>query len=192
MPSAGSLNPVTRCPCVFANRNIQPPLRQEAHDAIPSQPGAPHQAYELVRSERAWTRERGSRLMRQPGNSAAPNRRSARTADRSCSAVSRAVARARRVARAASAIVSAEVTLRPLVLTDFSASASRSSSAATGALDAMYRIPVVSAPEAGALVLRLATIGVDQFGGSSRKANIRPSFCWVTGFDRWTDHLGRN
>lgn len=65
------------------------------------------------------------------------NRRSARTAARSWSAVSCPAARARRIARAASAIVSADVTRRPRVRTDFSASASRSSSAATSALDSM-------------------------------------------------------
>lgn len=57
----------------------------------------------------------------------------------------------------------------------------------------MYVMPMVSAPETGALVLRFATIGVDQFGGgSSRKANIRPPFCWVTGLEWWPDHTGRD
>jgi hypothetical protein len=129
------------------------------------------------------------------------NRRSARTASRSSSAVSRAPMRARRIARAASAIVNAEVTWRPRVRTDFSAAASRSSSAATNALDSMYRIPLPSAAGAGAstgragregpLVLRFATIGVNQFdGGSSRQPNIWPAFCRVTGLKRRANHSG--
>jgi hypothetical protein len=65
------------------------------------------------------------------------NRRSARTAARSWSAVNRPAACARRIARAASAMVNAEVTLRPRVRTDFNAAASRSRSAATRALDSM-------------------------------------------------------
>ena len=89
------------------------------------------------------------------------NRRSARTAARSWSVVSRAAVRARRIARAASAIVRADVTFRPRARTDFSAAASRSSSAATRALDSMYRTPTVSASDVGALALRFATIGVD-------------------------------
>ena len=63
----------------------------------------------------------------------------------------------------------------------------------------MYRTPARSAvgagafprraPRGAALPLRFATIGVNQFGGgSSRKSDIRPSFCRVTGFERRTNH----
>jgi hypothetical protein len=42
------------------------------------------------------------------------------------------------------------------------------------------------------LALRFATIGVNQFGGgSSRKADVRPPFCRVTGFQWWANHSGR-
>jgi hypothetical protein len=109
--------------------------------------------------------------------------------------------RARRIARAVSAIVNADVTWRPLVRTDFSAAASPSSSAATNALDSMYRTLVPSAAGAGAstrdagregaLVLRFATIGVNQLGGgSSRQPNIWPTFCRVTGLERRTNRSG--
>ena len=65
------------------------------------------------------------------------------------------------------------------------------SSAATSALDSMYRTPVVSAVECGALALRVATIGVNQLGGSSRrKPDVRPPFCRVTGFEWWANHAG--
>jgi len=93
------------------------------------------------------------------------------------------------MALAASAIVNAEVTLRPRRRTDFNASASCSSNAATTALDSMYRTPVVSAAEAGDLALRFATVGVDQLGGGpSWKADRRPPFCRVTSFERWANH----
>jgi hypothetical protein len=63
----------------------------------------------------------------------------------------------------------------------------------------MYRTPLRSAAGAGAstgragrdgaLVLRFATLGVNQFGGgSSRQPNIWPTFCRVTGFERRTNH----
>jgi len=121
------------------------------------------------------------------------NRRSARTAARSWSVVSRAVVRARRIARAASAIVNAEVAVRPRARTDFSAPVSRSNSAATRALDSTYLTPMVSVPEAGVLALRFATVGVKQLGGGSgRKANVRPPFCRVAGFQRRTDHARRD
>ena len=114
----------------------------------------------------------------------------ARTAACSSSAVSRAAARARRMARAVSAIVNADVTFRPRARTDFKASESCSSSAATSALDSMYRAPVVSAVECGALALRFATIGVNQLGGSSRrKPDVRPRHCQVD--ENHVDHPPR-
>lgn len=95
--------------------------------------------------------------------------------------------------RAVSAIVNADVTVRPRVRIDFSASASCSSSAATRALDSMYRTPASSAAEGAALAQRFATIGVDQVGGSSRgKPNVRPPFCRVTAFDWRANHSGGN
>ena len=43
----------------------------------------------------------------------------------------------------------------------------------------------------GALALRVATIGVNQLGGSSRrKPDVRPPFCRVTGFEWWANHAG--
>lgn len=67
--------------------------------------------------------------------------------------------------------------MRPPERTDFNAFGSRSSSAATSALDSMYRTPAVSVVETGALTLRFATIGVNELGGrSSRKPDIRPAF----------------
>jgi len=55
----------------------------------------------------------------------------------------------------------------------------------------MYRTPAVSAIEAGALALRFGTIGVNQLGGgSSRKADVRPPFCRVTGFEWRANHSG--
>jgi hypothetical protein len=68
------------------------------------------------------------------------------------------------------------VTRRPLIRTVLLASAFRSSSAATNALDSIYRTPVgvicerASADREDAeptLRLRLATISVDQFCGGS-------------------------
>ena len=90
-----------------------------------------------------------------------------------------------------SAIVNAEVTLRPRVRTDSNAFESRSRSAATSALDSMYRTPAVSTVECGTLALRFATFGVNQLGGSSRrKPDVRPPFCRVTGFEWWANNTG--
>ena len=106
------------------------------------------------------------------------------------------------MARAASASVSADVTLRPLVRTALRASAFRSRSAATNALDSMYRTLVErvcgavcsggEGPTRG-LRLRFATVSGDQFGsGSGRQANIRPVLRRVTRFERWPNHSGRH
>jgi hypothetical protein len=68
----------------------------------------------------------------------------------------------------------------------------------------MYRTLALSAVEAGAstsrarraartaaLVLRFATLGVNQLGGSSsRKSNFWPIFCRVSGFERRANHTG--
>ena len=97
------------------------------------------------------------------------------------------------MARAASASVSADAIRRPLLRTAVRASMSRSSSAATNALDSMYRIParaLASAVPAAAREglrpgrrLDFATIVVNQLGGgSSRKCNVRPVFGRVAGF----------
>ena len=95
------------------------------------------------------------------------------------------------MARAVSAMVSADVTLRPFVRTDLRAAASFSSNAATSALDSMYRTPAMSTAEAGALALRFATVGVNQrCGGSRRKADVRPPFGRVTSFEWWANHSG--
>jgi hypothetical protein len=103
--------------------------------------------------------------------------------------VRRAAARARRIARAVSAIVKAEVTLRPRVRSDLRAAVSCSRSAATRALDSMYRTPAVSAGVP--LPLRFATIGVNQRGSSAGwKPDIRPVFCGLTGFERRANHSG--
>ena len=71
------------------------------------------------------------------------------------------------------------------------ASASCSRRAATNALDSIYRTPGVSAVEAAVLALRFATIGVNQLGGSSsRKSDVGPAFCRVTGLERRANHSG--
>ena len=45
--------------------------------------------------------------------------------------------------------------------------------------------------ESGALALRVATIGINQLGASSRrKPDVRPPFCRVTGFEWWANHAG--
>jgi hypothetical protein len=55
----------------------------------------------------------------------------------------------------------------------------------------MYRTPAVSAVETGVLALRFVTIGVNQLGGGSRrKADVRPPFCRVTGFEWRANHSG--
>jgi hypothetical protein len=64
-------------------------------------------------------------------------------------------------------------------------------SAATNALDSMYRTPAVPAVECGTSALRFAAFGVNQLGGSSRrKPDVRPPFCRVTGFDWGANHPG--
>src|SRR5262249_20422169 len=99
----------------------------------------------------------------------------------------------RRIARAASAIVSADVTMRPRARTDFSASASRSRSAATRALDSIYRRPIASGAALDAPALRFATAGVDQLGGRpGRQADVRPPFCRAAALQGWTNRAGRD
>ena len=107
--------------------------------------------------------------------------RRARTAACSSSAVNRPVARARMIARPASARVRADVTCCVPTGGGFMAAVSCSNSAATSALDSMYRMLAAGsfgpASTRGCLraerrrgALRFATIAVDQFGGRARAA----------------------
>ncbi len=90
-------------------------------------------------------------------------------------------------------MVNADVTWRPLVRSDLSATASRSSSAATKALDSMYRTPALSTSRGDAPVLRFATIRVNQSCGRPwRKLNLRPALCRVTRLDRRPNYAGCN
>jgi len=98
--------------------------------------------------------------------------------------------------------VSAEVTLRPFARTALRASAFRSRSDATNALDSIYRMlvglvcGVVCAAGEGrapALRLRFATVSVDQRrSGSRSERNIRPVLGRIAGFEWRPDHAGRD
>ncbi len=126
--------------------------------------------------------------------------RSPRTAARSCAGARRLLTRARTIARAASASVNADVTCRPSACSAFKAAASLSRSAASRALDSMYRMPVtaVSAGWAGAVGgraaragrrLRFATVAIDQVGGCSpREPDVGPLFERVTGLEGRANH----
>src|SRR5690606_21761964 len=95
-----------------------------------------------------------------------------------------------------------DVTLRPLVRTAIRASSFRSRSAATSALDSMYRTlseRVGGAVRSGGegsprgLRLRFATVSVDQFsGGSGRQPDIGPVPRRVTRLERWPNHASRH
>jgi hypothetical protein len=120
--------------------------------------------------------------------------RRARTAACSCAGVNRPVARARMIARPASARVRAEVTSCVPAGNGFKAAVSCSSSAATSALDSMYRMLAATALSLGARpadvraerrrgTLRFATIAVDQCsGGARRQPDVRPVLERVTSF----------
>ena len=78
-----------------------------------------------------------------------------------------------------------------VVFNEIARDAPRKRSAATSALDSMYRTPPVSGVEGGTLALRFAAFGVNQLGGGSRgKPDVRPRFCRVSGFERWANHSG--
>ena len=128
------------------------------------------------------------------------------TAARSSSGVRPPVARARMIARAASARVSAEVTRRPLVRSANIAEMSWSSRAATRPLDSIYRRLATAATAAEApvrrtvrraelarLALRFATVGVDQLcGGPSREPNVWPLLEWIASLERRPDDTCRD
>ncbi len=130
--------------------------------------------------------------------------RRARTAAGSCSAVNRPVARARMIARPASARVRADVTCWVPAGGRFMAAVSCSNSAATSALDSMYQTLAPAALDRRARVavfrvgrrrgtLRFATIAVDQFGGGARRQpDVRPVLERVTGFHWRVENAGRN
>ena len=127
-----------------------------------------------------------------------------RTADCSKAAVNRPATRARMMARAASASVKADVTCRPSTRSAANAEGSCSNSAASKALDSMYRrlSPATwtgGIREAGLRIgrrrcgLRFATIAVDQFRGrATRQPDIRPVLQRVARFHGRTNHPGRN
>ncbi len=129
--------------------------------------------------------------------------RRARTAACSSAAVNRPVARARMIARPASARVNADVTCCVPTGTGFMAAVSCSNSAATSALDSMYRMPAAATLGRRARVavlraerrrgaLRFATIAVDQFsGGARRQPDVRPVLERVTRFHRRVQNAGR-
>ena len=126
-----------------------------------------------------------------------------RTAACSSAGVNRPVARARMIARPASARVRADVTCC-VPAGAFRTARSCSNSAATSALDSTNRIPAAAAlgRPAGVPVfrverrrgtLRFATIAVDQFsGGSRRQPDIRPVLERVTSFHGRMENAGRN
>ena len=129
--------------------------------------------------------------------------RRARTAACSSPGLNRPAARARMIARPASAKVRADVTSWVPAGSGFKAAESCSSSAATSALDSMYRMLTAAAfgwragvtlfrAERRRGTLRFATIAVDQFsGGARRQPNVRPVFEWVTSFHRRMKRAGR-
>jgi hypothetical protein len=129
--------------------------------------------------------------------------RRARIAACSPSAVRRPVARARMMARPASASVSAEVTCcvpRGSFLTTV---VSCSSSEATRALDSVYRTRWAAAGLAGRRAatflaerrgaLRFATVGVDEFRGRTRRqADVGPILERVASLQRRTENASGN
>ncbi len=126
--------------------------------------------------------------------------RRARKAASSPADVNRPVARARMIARPASARARADVT-RCVPAGAFRTAGSRSSNAATSALDSMYRMlaAATSGRRARVMVfraerrgtLRFATIAVDQLsGGSRRQPNVGPVLEWVTSFHRRMKNAG--
>ncbi len=129
--------------------------------------------------------------------------RRARTAACSSAGVNRPAARARMIARPASARVRADVTWC-VPAGAFRTAGSCSSNAATSALDSMYRMIAAAAFGRRARVmvfrtvrrrgaLRFATIAVDQFSGRSRRQpDIRPVFERVTRFHGRMENAGRN
>lgn len=132
------------------------------------------------------------------------NVRSARMAACSCKAANRPVARARTIARAASAKVRADVTSRTSTGSALIAVVSCSSRAATSALDSMYRTLVTSTASGRAIapsfrgdrrraVLRFATVAVDQFGGgATRQPDVGPILEGVAGFNGRVKNALRN
>jgi len=128
----------------------------------------------------------------------------ARMAACSSATVNRAVARARMIARPASARVSADVTCCVPADTGFIAVVSRSNRAATSALDSRYRMLATPAlgrrarvaafgPERPREALRFATVAVDQFsGGARRQPDVRPVLERVTSFHWGMEDAGCN
>lgn len=128
----------------------------------------------------------------------------ARTAACSSAAVNRAVARARMIARPASAKVSADVTRSVPGDNGFMAVVSRSSRAATSARDSMYRIVAAGALGRRARVaafgpgprreaLRVATIAVNQFSGGARwQPDVGPVLERITSFNGRMEEAGRH
>ena len=132
------------------------------------------------------------------------NVRNPRTAACSWATVNRPATRARMMARAASASVKADVTCRPSAWSAANAEASCSSSAASRALDSMYRRLAVAASTGGTREvgvrtglrrcgLRFATVAVDQARGrATRQSNIRPVLEEVSSLDGRTNHASRD
>lgn len=129
--------------------------------------------------------------------------RRARTAACSSDTVNRPVERARMIARPASARVNADVTCCVPAGSGFMAVVSRSSNAATSALDSMYRMLAAAAlgrrtraafrGERCPGALRFATIAVDQFsGGTGRQPDVWPILERVTSFHWGMENAGRN
>jgi len=130
--------------------------------------------------------------------------RRARTAACSSAAVNRAVARARMIARPVSASVKADVTCWVPLGSRLMAAMSCSNSAATSALDSMYRMlgaatlgwrarVAVFRVELRRVRLRFATIAVDQFsGGAPRQPDVGPALERVTSFHGGMEHASRN
>src|SRR5439155_20168251 len=116
----------------------------------------------------------------------------------------RPVARARMIARPASARVRADVTCCVPSGSGFMTAVSCSNSAATSALDSMYRMLARTAVvgrracmpvfrrERRRPALRFATIAVDQFsGGARRQPDVGPVLERVTRFHRRVENPGR-
>ena len=130
--------------------------------------------------------------------------RKPRTAAFSSAAVNRPEARDRTIARAASARVRADVTYSVPAGSGFRTAVSCSSSAASSALDSMYRMLAVPALADRAREvalrggrrcrsLRFATVAVDQFGGCApRQSDVRPILERVASLDRRVENARRN
>ena len=130
--------------------------------------------------------------------------RRARTAACSSATVNRPVSRARMIARPASARVRADVTCCVPAGCGFMAAVSRSNSAATSALDSIYRMRAAAALGRRARVavlrgerrrgaLRFATIAIDQFSGDAgRQPNVWPVLERVASFHWGMENAGRN